>query len=179
MAPSPPDATRGDRRRHFGSRTARPDRGDAHEPHCPSTHAPPRPQRRQRLVIQPALEAQLPWLRQRLLRHARFAVHDDNLARHGAGHLDRRDGTAFLGVVASRRSSPDSNSDPEEQGDPTGTRSPVRRRMVQFKSDDDSIGEAIDALYDADGAYADPVPAWQQPDNRTEQRRDDGAGNAA
>jgi RNA polymerase sigma-70 factor (ECF subfamily) len=43
--------------------------------------------------------------------------------------------------------------------------------MVQFKPDDDDLGEAIDKLYDAGGAYADPIPAWQQPENQAEQKQ--------
>ena len=117
-----------------------------------------------------ALEAQLPQLRQRLLRHARFAVHDDSLAEDLVQDTliavmeqhSRRRGESSL-VTWSVAILKNKVAD--------WYRSPVRRRMVQFKSDDDSIGEAIDALYDADGAYADPVPAWQQPDNRTEQRQ--------
>lgn len=43
--------------------------------------------------------------------------------------------------------------------------------MVQFNADDGKLDDAIDAPYDAGGAYAEPVPAWQQPDNHTEQRQ--------
>ena len=50
-------------------------------------------------------------------------------------------------------------------------RSPARRRMVQLQAEDDRLDDAIDALYDADGAYTEAMPAWQQPDNRTEQRQ--------
>jgi DNA-directed RNA polymerase specialized sigma24 family protein len=34
-----------------------------------------------------------------------------------------------------------------------------------------SIDDAIDALYSAQGGYLEPVPAWQQPDKRAEQRQ--------
>lgn len=116
------------------------------------------------------LEAQLPQLRQRLLRHARFAVHDDSLAEDLVQdtliavveqHARRRGDSSLVtwSVAILKNKVAD------------WYRSPTRRRMVQFKADDDAIGNAIDALYDADGAYADPVPAWQQPDNRTEQRQ--------
>lgn len=116
-----------------------------------------------------ALEAQLPALRARLLRHARFAVYDASLAE------DLVQDT-LLAVV-------------EQYGKHRGEASLVTwamailkhkvadwyrspgRRMVQFPPDDDSQGDAIDALYDASGAYADPVPAWQQPENQEEQRQ--------
>lgn len=117
-----------------------------------------------------ALERELPALRVRLLRHARFAVHDDSLAED----LVQDTLIAVLEQHTSRR------------GDASLTtwatailknkvadwyRSPNRKRMVQFSAEDGKLDDAIDALYDAGGAYAEPVPAWQQPDNRTEQRQ--------
>lgn len=116
------------------------------------------------------LEAQLPSLRVRLLRHARFAVHDDSLAEDLVQdtliavfeqHTKRR-GDASLVTWATAILK-------NKVAD--WYRSPTRKRMVQFNADDDKLDDAIDALYDADGAYAEPVPAWQQPDNRTEQRQ--------
>jgi RNA polymerase sigma-70 factor (ECF subfamily) len=117
-----------------------------------------------------AFEAELPMLRQRLLRHARYAVHDDSLAEDlvqdtliaVVEQQSRRRGESSL-VTWSVAILKNKVAD--------WYRSPARRRMVQFKADDESLGEAVDALYDAGGAYADPVPAWQQPDNRTEQRQ--------
>lgn len=117
-----------------------------------------------------ALEAELPMLRQRLLRHARYAVHDDSLAEDlvqdtliaVVEQQARRRGESSL-VTWSVAILKNKVAD--------WYRSPARRRMVQFKADDEPLGEAVDALYDAGGAYADPVPAWQQPDNRTEQRQ--------
>ena len=117
-----------------------------------------------------ALEAELPQLRQRLMRHARFAVHDDSLAEDLVQdtliavveqHARRRGESSLLtwSVAILKNKVAD------------WYRSPARRRMVPFKADDDTIGSAVDALYDASGAYADPIPAWQQPDNRTEQRQ--------
>lgn len=117
-----------------------------------------------------ALEAQLPALRARLLRHARFAVHDDSLAED----LVQDTLVAVLEQHASRR------GDASLATWATAIlkhkvadwyRSPNRRRMVQFSADDGKLDDAIDALYDAAGDYAEPVPAWQQPDNRTEQRQ--------
>lgn len=50
-------------------------------------------------------------------------------------------------------------------------RSPFRKRVIQLDADDDQPEQGADALYDASGAYVDPVPAWQQPENREEQRQ--------
>jgi RNA polymerase sigma-70 factor (ECF subfamily) len=116
------------------------------------------------------LESQLPGLRVRLLRHARFAVSDDSLAEDLVQdtliavfeqHSKRR-GDASLVTWATAILK-------NKVAD--WYRSPTRKRMVQFKMDDDKLGDAIDALYDPDGSYAEPVPAWQQPENRTEQRQ--------
>lgn len=116
------------------------------------------------------LESQLPGLRARLLRHARFAVHDDSLAEDLVQdtliavfeqHTKRR-GDASLATWATAILK-------NKVAD--WYRSPTRRRVVQFNADDGKLDDAIDALYDADGSYAEPVPAWQQPENRTEQRQ--------
>lgn len=118
----------------------------------------------------PALEPQLPALRARLLRHARFAVHDDSLAEDlvqdtliaVVEQYGKRRGEASLLTWATAILK-------NKVAD--WYRSPMRRRMVQFSADDSKQGDAIDALYDANGAYADPVPAWQQPENQAEQRQ--------
>lgn len=116
------------------------------------------------------LESQLPGLRVRLLRHARFAVHDDSLAEDLVQdtliavfeqHSKRR-GDASLATWATAILK-------NKVAD--WYRSPTRRRVVQFNADDGKLDDAIDALYDADGSYAEPVPAWQQPESRTEQRQ--------
>ena len=117
-----------------------------------------------------SLESQLPMLRQRLIRHARYAVHDDSLAEDLVQdtliavveqHATRRgDATLVTWAIAILKN---------KVAD--WYRSPARKRMVQLKADDDSLDDAIDALYAADGSYSEPVPAWQQPDNRTEQRQ--------
>lgn len=119
---------------------------------------------------QPSIDAQLPLLRQRLLRHARFAVHDQGLAedlvqdtlivvveQHG-----KRRGQASLGTWATAILK-------NKVAD--WYRSPARKRMVQFDAEDGRLDDAIDALYDADGAYVEPIPAWQQPENHLEQRQ--------
>ncbi len=116
------------------------------------------------------LDSELGKLRQRLLRHARFAVADDGLAedlvqdtlitiveKHATRRGDSTLATWSVAILKNRIAD--------------WYRSPQRRRMVQFKADDDNGEAAIDALYDANGAYADPVPAWQQPENRMEQRQ--------
>jgi len=42
--------------------------------------------------------------------------------------------------------------------------------MVQINTGEGTLDEAIDALYDANGAYAEPVRARQRPDERMERR---------
>ncbi len=117
-----------------------------------------------------SLESELPGLRVRLLRHARFAVNDDSLAEDLVQdtlvavfeQYGKRRGEASLVTWATAILK-------HKVAD--WYRSPARKRMVQFSADDDKLDDAIDALYDADGAYAQPVAPWQQPDNRTEQRQ--------
>jgi RNA polymerase sigma-70 factor (ECF subfamily) len=118
----------------------------------------------------PGLEAQLPGLRRRLLRHASFAVHDHGLAEDLVQdtliavveqHAKRR-GSASLATWAIAILK---NKVADWYG------SPLRKRMVQLGTDDEKLEGAIDALFDGSGAYVDPVPAWQQPENREEQRQ--------
>ncbi|TAL66387.1 MAG: sigma-70 family RNA polymerase sigma factor [Burkholderiaceae bacterium] len=117
-----------------------------------------------------ALEAQLSVLRVRLLRSARFAVHDDSLAEDlvqdtlivVVQQYERHRGEATL-LTWSTAILKNKIAD--------WYRSPARRRMVQLDPDDIQQGDAVDALYAADGAYAKPVPAWQQPENLAEQRQ--------
>ncbi|MBW6493892.1 MAG: sigma-70 family RNA polymerase sigma factor [Burkholderiaceae bacterium] len=132
--------------------------------------SPARPEQAGASHDQQTLEDGLPVLRQRLLRHARFALSDDSLAEDLVQdtliavveqHAKRR-GDAFLLTWATAILK-------NKVAD--WYRSPDRRRMVQFRVDDDQLGEAIDALYNEDGAYADPIPAWQQPDNHLEQQQ--------
>lgn len=116
------------------------------------------------------LEGQLAALRQRLLRHARFAVHDHSLAEDLVQdtliavveqHAKRR-GDASLVTWATAILK-------NKVAD--WYRSPSRKRMVQLDEDNSRLEETTDALYDANGVYVDPVPAWQQPENREEQRQ--------
>lgn len=117
------------------------------------------------------LESQLPALRLRLVRHARFAVRDDSLAedlvqetliavfeQYGTRRGDAALATWATAILKNKVAD--------------WYRSPNRKRMVQFDAgEDERLGDAVDALYDANGSYTDPVPAWQQPENRTEQRQ--------
>lgn len=126
------------------------------------------------MTVMPAatehLNEQLPALRQRLLRHARMVMHDIGTAED----LVQDTLMAVFEREAQRR------------GDASLTtwatsilknkiadwyRAPVRRRMVQLPDDDTQLGDSIDALYDAEGAYTDPVPPWQQPENQAETRQ--------
>ncbi len=116
------------------------------------------------------LNDQLPALRQRLLRHARRVMHD-------VGSAEDLVQDTLLAVF---------EREAQRRGDASLTtwatsilknkiadwyRAPVRRRMVQLPDDDAQPGDSIDALYDAEGAYTDPVPPWQQPENQAETRQ--------
>lgn len=56
-------------------------------------------------------------------------------------------------------------------------RSPQRKYFVEQANEqpneqaDHELGEAVEALYQADGHYVEKVPHWQQPDNSLEQRQ--------
>lgn len=116
------------------------------------------------------LETQLPALRQRLLRHARFALHDASLAedlvqdtlmavveKH-ASHRGEASLTTWATAILKNKVA-------------DWYRSPTRRRMVQFTSDDSQLERSVNAIYDQNESYADPIPAWQQPENQLEQRQ--------
>lgn len=116
------------------------------------------------------LEAILPSLRTRLLRHARFALPDEGLAEDLVQdtlivvveqHATRRGDSALTtwAIAILKNKVAD------------WYRSPARNRVVYVNVDDEAGGDAIDALYNTDGAYVEQMPAWQQPDNRTEQRQ--------
>ena len=116
------------------------------------------------------LASELPRLRARLLRQARFALRDESVAedlvqdtliavfeQYGARRGEASLSTWATGILKHKVAD--------------WYRSPARRRMIRFGAEDDRLEDVVDALYDADGAYAEPVPAWQQPDMRTEQRQ--------
>lgn len=116
------------------------------------------------------LNDELPALRQRLLRHARMVMHDVGTAEDLVQDTlmavfeseARRRGDASLSTWATSIL---------KNKIADWYRAPARRRMVQLADDDAQLGDGIDALYDADGAYTDPVPPWQQPDNQAEARQ--------
>jgi len=115
-------------------------------------------------------DAELAALRQRLLRHARLAIRDhaqaedlvqDTLIAVVEQRTVHR-GEASLstwGIAILKNKVAD------------WYRSPAQRRMVQLGAQDESLEDTVDALYRANGVYVDPVPAWQQPENREEQRQ--------
>jgi RNA polymerase sigma-70 factor, ECF subfamily len=118
----------------------------------------------------PPFEAQLPALRQRLLRHARLAVHDRALAEDLVQDtlvtvFERRDSRRGDASLLTWSTAILKNRIADFY------RSPDRRRMVQADESDEELTGVLDALYDARGAYVEPVPAWQQPENHTEQRQ--------
>lgn len=120
------------------------------------------------------LEAELPLLRQRLLRHARFAVSD-------AGQAEDLVQEALIAVVEQQQ---------RHRGEASLAtwaiailknkiadwyRAPQQRRVVSLTPEDEALGEALEAQFDPGGGWAEPVPAWQQPENREEQRQMRGA----
>ncbi len=117
-----------------------------------------------------SLDAQLPALRIRLLRHAQLAVSDrgqaedlvqDTLIAVFEHQGERRGGSSLLTWATAILKNKVAD----------WYRSPTRRRMVQLETEDQGLEDTIDALFLANGAYVDPVPAWQQPENREEQRQ--------
>jgi RNA polymerase sigma-70 factor (ECF subfamily) len=116
-----------------------------------------------------SLTEQLPALRQRLMRQARMVMHDAGTAEDlvqdtllaAFENESRRRGDSTLATWATAIL---------KNKIADWYRAPARRRMVQLGDDDSRLGDGIDALYDAQGAYADPVPPWQQPENKAEAR---------
>lgn len=116
----------------------------------------------------PPAELQLRELRQRLMRQARLAVHDEGLAE------DLVQDT-LIAVVQQAQ---------PHRGDASLTtwatailkhkvadwyRSPVRRRFEPLTESASPSGD--DMLFDDEGRFIEAVPAWQQPDNQVEQRQ--------
>lgn len=117
---------------------------------------------------QAALEGQLAPLRSRLLRLARAAVRDTGAAEdlvqdvlvsvieqhekwRGDSSLQTWATAIFRNKVAD------------------WYRSSARRRLVQVNALDAGAADPVDDLYDSHGYYREPIPAWQQPENRAEQ----------
>lgn len=116
------------------------------------------------------VESRLPALRQRLMRHARMAMHDGALAedlvqdtlivvvqQHGTRRGDASLVTWATAILKHKVAD--------------WYRSPSYRRMVQLTPEDGDHDAAIDALYNDDGAYVEKIPPWQDPARREEQRQ--------
>jgi RNA polymerase sigma-70 factor (ECF subfamily) len=120
--------------------------------------------------LAPSLVKELPVLRQRLVRHARLSVSDEGLAEDlvqetlvaVVEQFSKHRGEATLRTWATAILK-------NKVAD--WYRSPDRRRIVELTTTDESLEETVDALYRADGRYVGPVPGWQQPENREEQRQ--------
>jgi RNA polymerase sigma-70 factor (ECF subfamily) len=118
----------------------------------------------------PAAEADLRTLRQRLLRHAQYAVSDSGAAEDlvqdtliavvEQGDRHRGEATLLTWSIAILKN---------KVAD--WYRAPAQRRRVRLAQEDESLGDALEGLFKPGGEYADPVPDWQQPENREEQRQ--------
>ncbi|MDH4288908.1 MAG: sigma-70 family RNA polymerase sigma factor [Aquincola sp.] len=118
------------------------------------------------------LDAELPALRQRLMRQARMALADaaqaedlvqDTLIAVLEQHGERRgDSTLATWATSILR---------HKVAD--WYRSPARTRQVALAATDDSdpLAHDIDALYDETGHYREQIPVWQQPDGQTERKQ--------
>jgi RNA polymerase sigma-70 factor (ECF subfamily) len=112
-----------------------------------------------------------PWtpLRQRLIRHARMVVHEPALAEDLAQET-------LMSVLESPQA---------HRGEASLTtwatailknkiadwyRSPHQRRRVYNATDEDE-GDPTEGLFNEQGSYLEPVPAWQQPEGREAQRQ--------
>lgn len=118
------------------------------------------------------LEEQLPALRQRLLKQARLAVYDVSLAEDlvqdtllavfekTEEHRGQASLTTWATAILKNKVA-------------DWYRSPNRKRYVQVvdEEDDAQLDESVAAQFGESGAHARPIPAWQQPENRTEQRQ--------
>lgn len=118
------------------------------------------------------LEQQLPQLRQRLMRQARVAVSEAALAedlvqetllvvfQQESTHRGQASLATWATAILKNKVA-------------DWYRSPQRKYFVEPAKEqaDDELGEALEALYQADGHYVEKVPHWQQPDNSLEQRQ--------
>lgn len=118
------------------------------------------------------LASQLPALRQRLLRQARFAVYDAALAEdlvqetllavfeQASDHQGQASLTTWATAILKNKVA-------------DWYRSPNRTRFVQQadEPEDTELSDGLEALYDATGHYVEQVPKWQQPENNLEQRQ--------
>lgn len=120
----------------------------------------------------PDLASQLPMLRQRLLRQARFAVYDAALAEdlvqetllavfeQASNHHGQASLTTWATAILKNKVA-------------DWYRSPNRTRFVQQSDEpeDTELSDGLETLYDAAGHYVEHVPKWQQPENQMEQRQ--------
>jgi RNA polymerase sigma-70 factor, ECF subfamily len=118
------------------------------------------------------LASQLPLLRQRLLRQARFAVYDAALAEdlvqdtllavfeQASRHQGQASLTTWATAILKNKVA-------------DWYRSPNRTRFVQQadEPEDTELSDGLEALYDATGHYVEQVPKWQQPEHHMEQRQ--------
>jgi len=121
-------------------------------------------------TVAPSLVKELPVLRQRLFRHARLSVSDEGAAEDLVQETliavveqfstHRREATLRTWATAILKN---------KVAD--WYRSPDRRRIVELTTSDEGLEDTVEALYRPDGRYVDPVPGWQQPENREEQRQ--------
>lgn len=118
----------------------------------------------------PIREADLSALRQRLLRHARYALPDlavaedlvqDTLVDVLDGAQRRRGQSSLVtwAVAILKHKVAD------------WYRAPARRVMVTFADDDADLAAEIDEQFDAKGAWGSRVPTWQLPDQIEERRQ--------
>jgi RNA polymerase sigma-70 factor (ECF subfamily) len=119
----------------------------------------------------PALEAQLPELRRRLLRQARLAVHD-------AARAEDLVQDTLIAVLQQW---------PAYRGDAALAtwaisilrhkvadwyRSPAARREVQLPdADDRALDDALADQFDETGHWREPVPEWQQPESQLQRQQ--------
>ncbi|OAD39175.1 hypothetical protein LPB72_22850 [Hydrogenophaga crassostreae] len=121
-----------------------------------------------------AVEQEDPWgpLRQRLLRHARVVVHEAALAEdlvqetlmaifeNPQAHKGQAALTTWAIAILKNKVA-------------DWYRSPHQRRRVHVKDEetDGSDNDPAEALYNAQGGRIEPVPVWEQPENREAQRQ--------
>jgi len=116
------------------------------------------------------LDSVLPELRQRLLRHARFALQDPNLAEDLVqdtliavvvqhGHRRRESSLTTWATAILKHKVAD------------WYRSPHRQRAVQWTADDGTNSPANGQLQELGGEHLVAGPTDQQPENREEQRQ--------
>lgn len=114
--------------------------------------------------------AELQALRQRLLRHARHTM------ASAASAEDLVQDTLMVVVVAAGTRRGDASLQTWAMGVlkhkiADWYRAPARRLMVNLDADDDTLARTVDAEFDAEGRWAEPVPRWTHPDQQEERRQ--------